>query len=56
MLEIFIVLNEKDQETCQVEGSANNSKVKKGERGRRKTHFFFEKRINAWVASQEALV
>jgi len=39
MLEIVIVLNEKDKEEYQGEGSANNSKVKEGERG--KTHFFF---------------
>ena len=55
MLEIVIVLNEKDKEEYQGEGSANNSKVKEG--GKKKnTLLFFEKRINAWVASQEAPV
>jgi len=41
MLEIFIVLNEKDNEKDQGEGSANDSKVKeeRGERGKR--HLFF---------------
>ena len=41
MLEIFIVLNEKDNEKDQAEGSANDSKVK--ERGKRKNKFFFFK-------------
>jgi len=63
MLEIFIVLNEKDKEKYQGEGSANNREVKRG--GKRKNKhfvfflfwcFFLKKRINAWVASQEALV
>jgi len=40
MLEIFIVLNEKDKEKYQWEGSANNSKVKKGGK-RGKTNFYF---------------
>ena len=56
MLEIFIVLNEKDKEEYQGEGSANNSKVKKGGKDEKHTFFLVEKRINAWVASQEALV
>ena len=54
MLEIFIVLNEKDKEKYQGEGSANNSKVKRG--GKEEKHTFFLKRINAWVATQKALV
>ena len=40
MLEIFIVLNEKDKKKYQGEGNANNSKVKEGG-GRGETHFFF---------------
>jgi len=52
---MFIVLNEKDKETYQVEGSAHNSKVKKGGEEEKHTSFCFEKRINAWVTSQEAL-
>jgi len=39
MLEIFIVLNEKDKEKHQGEGSVNNSKVKEG--GKRKNTYFF---------------
>jgi len=41
MLEIFIVLNEQDNEKDQGEGSANDSKVKEG-RGKveKKTPFF----------------
>jgi len=39
MLEIFIVLNEKDNEKYQGEESANDSKVKEGGRG--KTNFLF---------------
>jgi len=41
MLEIFIVLNEKDKEKYQGEGSANNLEVKEG--GKRKKHTFFRK-------------
>jgi len=40
MLEIFIVLNEKDKEKYQGEGSANNSKVKKGGEERKNKLFF----------------
>jgi len=47
MLEMFIVLNEKDKETYQVEGSAHNSKVKEGRKRKNTLPFFFEKRINA---------
>jgi len=61
MLEIFIILNEKDKEEYQGEGRANNLEVKEGGK-RKKTHIFyflfyyflvvfFEKRNNAWVAS-----
>ena len=57
MLEIFIVLNERDKEEYQGEGSANNSKVKKGGKEEKHTFFLgFEKWKNAWVASQEVLV
>ena len=41
MLEIFIVLNEKDNEKDQAKGSANGSKVKEG--GKRKNKLFFSK-------------
>jgi len=43
MLEIFIVLNEKDKEKHQGEGSANNSEGKEG--GRKSTHFFLKSEI-----------
>jgi len=39
MLEIFIILNEKDKEEYQGEGRVNNSKVKKG--GKEEKHTFF---------------
>jgi len=40
MLEIFIVLNEKDNEKDQGEGSANDSKVKEGREKRKNTTLF----------------
>ena len=40
MLEIFIVLNEKDNEKDQGEGSANDSKVKEGGERKNKLLFF----------------
>ena len=42
MLEIFIVLNEKDNEKYQGEGSANDAEVKAG-RGKKKDALFFLK-------------
>jgi len=41
MLEMLIVLNEKDKETYQVEGTANNSKVKEGGKKKNTLLFFF---------------
>ena len=41
MLEIFIVLNEKDNEKYQGEGSANDSKVKAGRGKKKDTRVFF---------------
>ena len=43
MLEIFIILNEKDKEKYQGEGNANNSKGKEGGR-RGEAHIFFKKK------------
>ena len=60
MLEIFIVLNEKDEEEYQGEGSVNNSKgEERGEKRKNTPTFFFvffKSEKNAWVASEEALV
>jgi len=47
MLEIFIVLNEKDREKYQGEGRTMSAKARRGVRGKKHTYFFFLRKRKA---------